>query len=215
MRPNVKTYQSVKALAKKYGATAQFELNVSDSIEGDKCVSKYLRLTPEVLDIVLCDDDTPMYVGKEAPNFGGQARNMEVNGCGAGYNSFCVTPDGELIPCCAFHMSFGNLREKSVNEIVRNSEQLNWWQQQTLKHYEECGRHPYCDYCNLCPGNNFSQHGTPLKAAENNCYMAKCRYDLAQRLKNGETPLNGKTLEQCLEEVHIDALSTASLRREF
>ena len=43
--------------------------------------------------------------------------------------------------------------------------------------------------------------------------MAKCRYDLAQRMKNGETPLNGKTLEECLAE--LDSQATAKLRREF
>ena len=215
MRPNVKTYQSVKALTQKYGANVQFELNVSDSIEGDKCVSKYLRLSPEILDVVLCDDNTPMYVGKEAPNYGGQPKTMEVNGCGAGYNNFCVTPDGDLIPCCAFHMSFGNLKEKSVHEIFNHSEQLDWWQKQTLRQYEDCGQHPYCDYCNLCPGNNFSEHGTPLKASENNCYMAKCRYSLAQRMKNGESPLNGKTVARCLEEIHSGSISVTSLRREI
>lgn len=215
MRQNVTSYRTVKALSKKYGAIVQFELNVSDSIEGDKCVSKYLRLPPELLDIVLRDDNTPMYVGREAPNFGGQSKDMKQNACGAGYNTFCITPDGEFIPCCAFHMSFGNLKDKSVNEIFKCSERLKWWQKQTLQHYEECGLHPYCDYCNLCAGNNFSQNGTPLKAAENNCYMAKCRYDLAQRMKNGTDPLNDKTIEQCLKEIHIDIPPLTSLRREL
>lgn len=215
MRPNVKSFQSIKSLCKKYGATAQFELNVTDSIEGDKCVSKYLRLSPEMLDIVLCDKDTPMYVGKEVPNYGGRSKRMCENGCGAGYNTFCVTPDGDLIPCCAFHMSFGNLKEKSIREIFNYSEKLRWWQNQTLKHYDECGRHPYCDFCNLCPGNNFSQHGTPLKAAENNCYMAKCRYTLAQKMKRGIDPLEGKTLKQRIGEIHIDAVNMSSLKREF
>lgn len=215
MRPNVTSYQSVKTLAKKYGTITQFELNVTDSIEGDKCVSKHLRLTPDLLEFVLRDDDTPMYVGKEAPNFGGQSKDMGQNACGAGYNTFCITPDGEFIPCCAFHMTFGNLRKKSVSEIFKHSERLSWWQKQTLQHYVECGQHPYCDYCNLCAGNNFSQNGTPLKAAENNCYMAKCRYDLAQRMKNGADPLNDKTIEQCLKEVHIDISRLTSLKREF
>ena len=215
MRPNVTSYQAVKELARKYGAITQFELNVTDSIEGDKCVSKYLRLKPELLDVVLRDDDTPMYVGQEAPNYGGQVKDMKRNACGAGYNTFCITPDGELIPCCAFHMSFGNLLEKSVKDIFYNSKLLKWWKDQTLYQYEECGQHPYCDYCNLCAGNNYSQNGTPLKAAENNCYMAKCRYDLAKRLMCGEDPLDGKTIEECLLNINDEQIPLSSLRREF
>ncbi len=190
MRPNVHDYHTVMDIAKEYGAMAQFELNVTDSVDGDKCVSHFLRLTPEMLDIVLQDDNTPMYVGKEAPNYGGQARNMNVNGCGAGVNTFCITPDGELIPCCAFHLSFGNLRHTSLKDILYNNDSLQNWQNLTLEQYEECGRHDYCAYCNLCPGNNFSENGDPRKAGENNCYMAKCRWQLAKRLMQGERPIN-------------------------
>ena len=56
----------VSDIAKKYGAVPQFEINLTDSIEGDTCVSKHLRMTPEQLEIVLRDDNINMYVGEEA-----------------------------------------------------------------------------------------------------------------------------------------------------
>jgi hypothetical protein len=34
-------------------------------------------------------------------------------------------------------------------------------------------------------------------------------------MKNGADPLNGKTIEQCLKEVHIDIPPSTYLRREF
>lgn len=198
MRPNVRDYYTVEDIAKEMGLKVQYELNVSDSIEGDKCVSQYLRLTPEMLDVVLQDSNSPMYVGKEAPNYGGQPRNMEVNACGAGVNSFCITPDGNLIPCCALHLVFGNLKNSSLKEILKDNIDLSSWQNLTLNQYEQCGKHSYCDYCNLCPGHNFSEHGDVKIAGENNCYMAKCRYQLAQRLMCGETPLDEKMLKEKL-----------------
>lgn len=201
MRPNVKSYYLVADIAKQYGAVPQFEISLTDSIEGDRCVSKYLRMTPEQLEIVLRDDNIALYVGKEAPNYGGQPKPMNQNPCGAGDNSFCITPEGNLIPCCSFHTLFGNIKKQSVSNIIDESKELAYWRKLKLSDYEECGHYDYCAYCNLCPGNNFIEHGTPLKASEVNCYMAKARYNLAQKMMNGYDPLNGKTLRERLEEL--------------
>jgi MoaA/NifB/PqqE/SkfB family radical SAM enzyme len=191
----------VADIAKEYGAVPQFEIMLTDSIEGDKCVSKYLRMTSEQLEIVLRDDNIPLYVGKEAPNYGGQPKLMSKNPCGAGENSFCITPEGNMIPCCSFHTTFGNLKRQSVSCILNDCKELAFWRGLTLSDYEECGRNNYCNYCNLCPGNNFVEHGTPLKASEVNCSMAKARYELAQKMMSGYDPLHGKTLVERLSEL--------------
>lgn len=125
MRPNVKSYYLVADIAKEYGAVPQFEISLTDSIEGDKCVSKYLRMTPEQLEIVLRDDNVPLYVGKEAPNYGGQKRVMTENPCGAGDNSLCITPDGNVIPCCAFHTLLGSLKEQNTVRLFRKVRNLH------------------------------------------------------------------------------------------
>lgn len=213
MRPNVKSYFLVADIAKEYGAIPQFEVNLTDSIDGDTCVSKYLRMTHEQLEIVLRDNNTPMYVGEEAPNYGGQKKDMKQNSCGAGENSLCITPEGNVIPCCAFHSIFGNIRKFQLSEILKNSQERKYWLGLTLNNYEECGKLEYCAYCNLCPGNNFIEHGTPLKASEVNCYMAKTRYELAQNLKQGYDPLKGKKLRDRLAELP-DYVPT-TLKREM
>ena len=200
MKPNVKTYYTVSEIGKKLGATVQFDLNVSDSIDGDRCVSNYLRLSQEQLEIVLRDPNTAMYVGEDIENYGGIEINKERNACKAGYHTFCITPDGNLIPCCAFHMVFGNLRTNSLEEILRKDPRLKWWRSLKVSDYEECGQHEYCSFCNFCVGLNYSEHGTPIKAAENNCYMAKVRFRLATRMKNEQyDPLNGLTLQERLQ----------------
>lgn len=201
MRPNVKSYYLVTDIAKQYGAVPQFEISLTDSIEGDRCVSKYLRMTKEQLEIVLRDDNIPLYVGKEAPNYGGERKQMDQSPCGAGENSLCITPEGNIIPCCSFHTLFGNLKEKSTMDIINNSKERDYWLSLSLNDYEECGRYDYCAYCNLCPGNNFIEHGTPLKAADVNCYIAKTRYELAQKMIKGYDSLNGKSLRERLAEL--------------
>lgn len=72
-------------------------------------------------------------------------------------------------------------KKQSISNILKNSVELKYWKSLTLTDYEECGRHDYCAYCNLCPGNNYIENGTPLKASEVNCYIAKIRHELAQK----------------------------------
>lgn len=195
MQPNFKSYYTIYEICRKYGAAPQLEVSITDSIEGDQC-ARDLRLSPEQLEVVLRDENLKLYVGKEIGDRGGGERLMSENACGAGETTFCLTPDGDLIPCCAFHLSFGNVREQSVSEILKSSKNKKYWNILTLEDYEECGRYDYCNYCNLCAGVNYSEHGVPTKAGENNCYTAKVRYGLASKLKQGDDPLMGKSLEE-------------------
>lgn len=213
MQTNVKSYYMVADIAKQYGAVFQFEVALTDSVEGDKCVSRYLRLTPNMLEIVLRDSNIPLYVGKEVPNYGGQTKPLNKNACGAAYNSFCISPEGNLLPCCSFHAPFGNLKAQTLTQILQESEELKWWRSLTLSQYRDCGKHDYCGYCNLCPGNNFSEFGTPLKAAETNCYIAKNRYELACKMAKGYDPLDNKTLQDCLDSLSIHRVEL--LKREY
>lgn len=201
MQTNLKTYIGVADIAAKYNATLQIESAIFDSADGDKCVSNFLRLNPKQMELVLRDKNNPLYIGPELDNYGARKLDMEDNGCKAGFKAFCITPDGNLTPCCSFYASLGNLKEQSLNDILANSPFLNWWNILTLNQYEECGKHEYCDYCKLCPGLNYNEHGTPIKAGENNCYIAKIRHNLATRMKNGYDPLNGKQIQEVLEEL--------------
>ena len=124
MQPNLKTYRGVAQIGRYYNIPVQFELNITDSLEGDKCASRHLRLPEDQLEVVLCDIETPMYVGEEMDKFGAFKRNKEQNGCSAGLDQFDITPDGKLIPCCAFHLELGNLHTESVKKILNQIEKL-------------------------------------------------------------------------------------------
>ena len=197
MQPNLHSYYTIADLAFKLRAQPQFEINISDSNEGDIC-ARQLRLTEEQLYVVLRDDNIPLYVGPEAPNYGGYPRNLKNVACGAGVTSFCITPDGNLQPCCAFPLLFGNLKNNSLSDILSHNDSLQKWQTHSLQQFTDCGRHDYCDYCNLCPGHGQMEHGDWRKPAENCCYMAKIRYNLAHKMMEGFDPLNGQEFVQAL-----------------
>lgn len=203
MRPNMKSYHTVLKIAEDVGAVPQFEVSITDSIDGDKCASHFLRLRPEELEVVLRDSNVPLYVGPEIPEYGRVKRDMGQNACGAGYNSFCVTPDGKLIPCCAFHLELGDLNHTSISAILTQSKVLKQWKNLTLKDYSDCGKKDYCDYCNLCPGNNYSQMNDPRFPGENNCYVAKIRQNLSDKVKSGKDVLNNQSVQERISEFDV------------
>lgn len=191
MQQNFKTYQGVSEIAARYGATLQLECCIFDSLDGDVCASRYLRLTPEQMELTLRDPNNPLYIGKENVDYCANKKDLTLPACSAGNQYFCITPEGNLIPCSSFHAKIGNLKEKTLKELVESCAILKKWQELPLGQYEECGTHKYCDFCKLCPGLNFSEHGTVLKAAENNCYLAKIRYNLTEKIKSGNDPVEG------------------------
>ena len=210
MQPNLHTYYMVADLAKQYGAQPQFEINITESNDGDIC-AKQLRLTEEQLEVVLRDKNTSLYVGKEVPNFGGVPINKNIMACKAGKNSFCMAPNGEVKPCCAFPLILGNLREITLMEVLNNSECVRW-KQSKVSQYVGCGDFPYCAFCSLCSGCNYVEHNDYCKPAETNCYMAKARYNLATKLKNNYTEL---TREQFVEALQRLPKAKVTLQRLY
>ena len=60
---------------------------------------------------------------------------------------------------------------------------------------------------------NYTEHGDFRKPAETNCYMAKCRYNLAQKLmKNPNRPM---TREQLIDALQKLPIKETILQRKF
>lgn len=214
MNHNATSYFTVSELAKKYGAIPQIDITLTDSVDGDTAISEQLQVDGELLEIILRDPNIPLYVGKEAPNYGSQERDGSQAFCGAGTVLMNITPEGDVTPCNSFPTQFGNLKEKSFAEIWKTSQSLNKWQQIVINDYDECGTHERCGYCNRCPGQSFIEHGTPLKASTANCYSANARMNLAKKLKGGQDPLNGLSIEERLNTFNNEITTVSSNKNE-
>lgn len=198
MKHNSTSYFTVVELAKNYGAVTQIDVNLTDSIDGDTAISEQLQITGDLLELILRDSNIPLYVGKEAPNYGKQERDKNQVYCGAGSVVFNVTPEGDITPCNSLPLKLGNLKANTFIDIIRNSQQLAEWQNTVINDYEDCGKLEICDYCNRCPGQSLIEHGTVLKASTANCKIATSRMNLAKKILNGNDPLEGKSVEECL-----------------
>lgn len=211
MQPNLHSYYMVADIAQEYGAFPQFEINISESNDNDIC-AKQLRLNEEQLQVVLRDNNIALYVGREAPNFGGQKRDLSLCSCGAGSTGFCMSPNGDLRGCSAFTQIYGNVNSQSIEEILTASPSLNEWRKAVVGDYTECGKYDYCDYCNLCAGLNYTEHGDFRKPAETNCYMAKCRHNLAHKLMEHDEPMTREQFVAALKDLPIEEVT---LRRKY
>lgn len=123
-----------------------------------------------------------------------------------------MSPNGDLRACPAFTQVYGNLLTQSVEEILTGSSALNEWRSAVVGDYIECGRFEFCDYCNLCAGLNYTEHGDFRLPSETKCYMAKCRYNLAQKLMEHDEPL---TRKQFIEELRALPVENVVLRRQY
>ena len=201
MRSTVKYYPSMFDLAAKYNAELQVECRLFDGMDGDRCISEKLRLSQEELNIVYRDSRLPFYVGEELADYGAEPLDMNHIACRAGVSNFTITPEGILIPCCSYHAKLGDMRRGTIREELDGNIAYKQLRGLPLSRYDECGKHEYCPFCKMCPGLNFSQNGTPLKPSENNCFIAKTRFEVARMLKRGEDPLKGRTVERALAEL--------------
>jgi len=210
MNHNATSYFTVSHLAKQFGAIPQIDITLTDAIDGDTAISEQLQVDGELLEIILRDPNIPLYVGKEAPNFGSQERDKNQAFCGAGTVLMNITPEGDVTPCNSFPTQFGNLKENSFIDIWNNSKSLDIWQNTVINDYEECGTHERCGFCNRCPGQSFVEHGSPLKASTANCYTANARMSLAKKLINGYDPLNGQSVEIRLSNINANPIASVN-----
>lgn len=206
MQNNLKSYHSVKSYIKKYGSSNAFDVMLTDSLDGDKCVSHHLRLTPEQLEVVLMDEDVIQHINISSTADDNYTDKDITDGapCGACKNSLCINPNGDVTPCVAFNKVLGNVLEKKVSEIAMTNLFIEQWLQTKADDYKECFTHKYCDYCiPFCPGNNYNDRGEPLNGGENNCYLAKIRYNTRMKILAGEDVLHGKTIEERINELSV------------
>lgn len=212
MQPNVKTYREVISLAQKYGAQPQFEVNIRESNDGDWCV-KNLRLTKTQLQFVLMDENLPYNLMSDLDKYKNRKCDLDRNTCMIGVDDFSITPSGNIQPCVAFPLVFGNLKKKTWNQIMENNETLKEWLQCTMREFDKCGTYAYCSCCKPCAGLNYIEHGDYRKAAETSCYMAKIRYELLERLSKGDDLLEGKSIDEAVELLKVENIE--NLERHY
>ena len=84
-------------------------------------------------------------------------------GCHAGIMYFSLRPNGDVYPCTFLPIKVGNIREKSLIDIWRNSQILKQLRNRALLK-GECGLCSYRDSCGGCRGRAYACSGDYLES---------------------------------------------------
>lgn len=181
MQANKDSYGSVFDFAISVNGMPQFDVNITSSVDGDCFAAKKLRLTEDQLKIILQDKRIPLSIENEV---GACDRLPDMCFCGAGDDGFNIQPDGTLSPCVAFPVSCGNVCTQDFEKLWKESPILHKIRGLRYKDSDKCGKENYCKYCNRCIGQSFIEHGKPENYSTDNCFLAKIRYELANKQEN-------------------------------
>lgn len=181
MRANKDSYGKVFDFALSVNGMPQFDVNITSSVDGDCFASQKLRLSEGQLLEVLKDPRIPLSIENSV---GAIERQPDMMFCGAGDSSFNLQPDGTVTPCCAFPMDCGNLRNQKLVDIWDKSENLLKIRSLRYKNSDICGKEKKCKHCSRCIGQSYVEHGVPENHSGDNCFLARIRYELAEKRKS-------------------------------
>lgn len=178
MQANKDSYERVYDFAIQVNGMPQFDVNITSGVDGDCFASQNLRLNAGQLGEILKDARIPLSIENAV---GVIERCPEMCFCGAGDSSFNLQPDGILSPCPAFPLNCGDVRKQGFESVWKDSKALQKVRALRYKDSDICGKEEFCKYCNRCIGQSFVEHGVAENHCEDNCFIAKIRYDIAQK----------------------------------
>ena len=178
MQVNKDSYGEVFKFAMEVNGMPEFDVNITSSVDGDCFAPQRLRLTEAQLKEVLLDPRIPLSVENDV---GAIERRPDMLFCGAGESSFNIQPDGAVTPCCAFPLDCGNVKERKLEEIWKESSEFLKLRKLRYKDSDICGKERFCKYCNRCIGQSYIEYGKPEIHSNDNCFLAKIRYSLANK----------------------------------
>jgi len=153
MRNTAGDFEGVSRLAADLGLSVQVDPTITPKLNGD---GKALVLNPSAEDLaalmrsfIVASPDQPSVLGHES--------FLDSRLCDAGHTHAYIAPNGDIWPCVQFPMSVGNVREKSFDEIWRNSESLERVRALRFKDLPICSVCIHGRTCSRCPGLAFLQ----------------------------------------------------------
>jgi len=104
-----------------------------------------------------------------------QTHHIEVKPCGAAKTKCAIKPNGEVVPCeLLWNTPAGNIRDKSLREIWRESPVMNQFRENFYLSEKEIGNCMSCEYRFICyTGHRCNPYYYPGGIASKNLFCLK------------------------------------------
>lgn len=137
----------IKALAADLGTDIQYTLAITARNDGN-CDTHRCRLTQEQLHRLVQDPDI-VTQGTVPVRF---RENLDSIPCETAFNGGAIDPDGNVRVCNQWQDVGGNILERPLLEIWRNSPEFIRLREIRLRDLTKCGSCELFQYCTRCPG---------------------------------------------------------------
>ncbi len=169
MNDNIGEFRAVRSLAGEIGADFVFDFCVVGKNDGSKAPLRY-RLDKEKIKDFFISNDLPL--GKK------EADDEDLL-CIAGLNNIFITPHLDVYPCIGLDVKLGNLREGSLKDIWRSSEELNFVRNINLPDLPKCKSCGLAQFCFRCSGIALSEDNDILGPSNFDCSVAAAVSEIA------------------------------------
>jgi radical SAM protein with 4Fe4S-binding SPASM domain len=175
MRQNIGSFEALRKLANELGAGFVFSFTVIPTVDNSRDVLGY-RLTQEQLEGLIARQDWMV----DDIRAGGVHVFEPL--CSAGFNSFYISPYGEVFPCVTLRKPCGNIAEQPLSDIWGH-DVFRSLRAVTLKDLPRCAECELSYYCDRCAGLAWMEEGNMLGVSTNDCTLARVRRNAIMRKK--------------------------------
>lgn len=173
LKQNLGQYKDIISLAEELGVAYQLNPCISPKLDGSQEPLTH-RIDADGLERVFSDNglNADFMESLEA----GEARVVSLSEtamCDAGRGTCVISPGGQIYPCAALRIPFGNLRERAFEEIWYLSESALRLRALRLSDLPVCSKCTLSRYCSRCPGVALLEHGDLRSPVSFFCQMAR------------------------------------------
>lgn len=154
MKENIEQIVELRDLADELGITFQYDLTIIPKHTGDLSPLQHRPTDDQMLTFLrerISPDSWTVYDQKDSFRF-----------CGIGMNSLTVSPYGEIYTCVGARVSAGNVRQKSLETIWKESTVWEETSNLTLSNLPVCNTCELRQYCIRCHGTAAFEDGDML-----------------------------------------------------
>ncbi|MBN2544286.1 MAG: radical SAM protein [Spirochaetes bacterium] len=167
IKQNYKELVQMANIAKEFNVEFKANINIAPKTDGNKITLNYMLNEEELNEIDLKLINGGLIPGED---YSGGA----LLTCNAGKLSIGISSNGEIYPCLLFRKSIGNIRKKSLQDIlIKNPsnflKKLRKIKEEDVKRCYKCN---IKKYCNRCPGISYLETKKIASANPSACYIA-------------------------------------------